>query len=289
MAVYDPNTAKVAIITGAAKTSIGALAVRNLVKRGWHVAILDILEEQGEKLSADTIFIKCDVSSYQQQAEAFQKVKQLWGRLDAFIPNAGIVERSSYYIFRHRDSTEVPPEPNTLGVDVTFKAVMYGVQLAIHFMRQNATPGGQIVTVASVAGLYGSRIYPEYSGSKAAVIGFSLAIAPILQKKENIQLNTVAPGIVRAEVVPQALIDANGYEKYAYHHLDSLVIDAILYFLDNKDIAGQLVEVSGEKRLVVQPRPYANGTPSQRAAAMWAPVFQHVHGEPSEVPGEITW
>ncbi|OAL37915.1 hypothetical protein AYO20_02748 [Fonsecaea nubica] len=226
MAVYDPNTAKVAIATGAAKTSIGALAVRNLVKRGWHVAILDILEEQGEKLSAElapsTIFIKCNVSSYQQQAEAFQKVKQLRGRLDAFIPNAGIVERSSYYIFRHRGSTEVAPEPNTLGIDVTFKAVMYGVQLAIHFMRQNATPGGQIVTVASVAGLYGTSIYPEYSGTKAAVIGFSLAVAPILQKKENIQLNTVAPGIVRAEVVPQALIDANGYEKYVYHHLDSL-------------------------------------------------------------------
>ncbi|KIW79397.1 hypothetical protein Z517_06009 [Fonsecaea pedrosoi CBS 271.37] len=174
MAVYDPNTAKVAIVTGAA-TSIGALAVRNLVKRRWHVAILDILEEQGNKLSAElvpsTIFIKCDVSSYQQ--------------LDAFIPNAGIVERSSYYIFRHRGSTEVPPEPNTLGVDVTFKAVMYGVQLAIHFMRQNATPGGQIVTVASILGLYTTSIYPEYSGTKAAVIGFSLAIAPILQKVKS--------------------------------------------------------------------------------------------------------
>ncbi|KAH0840789.1 hypothetical protein FOPE_06051 [Fonsecaea pedrosoi] len=76
MAVYDPNTAKVAIITGAAVSGLN-LSLRILELMGWHVAILDILEEQGEKLSAElapsTIFIKCDVSSYQQQRKPSRK------------------------------------------------------------------------------------------------------------------------------------------------------------------------------------------------------------------------
>lgn len=176
--------------------------------RGWRVAILDVLEAAGEELAKElrqsTLFIKCDVASYEQQANAFLKVKQTWGRIDALITNAGVVERSSQYIFRHRGSNELPPEPNTMAIDINFKALIYGIQLAIHFMRQNPTPGGQIVCVASLAGVYGTPIYPEYSGSKAAVSGkadsvvsgrrltlggflsqvvsYTMAAAPVLQR-----------------------------------------------------------------------------------------------------------
>lgn len=67
------------------------------------------------------------------------------------------------------------------------------------------------------------------------------------------------------------------------------IVDTFLYFLDNRGITGQLVEVSGEKRIVLPPREAANGTASKRAAATWGPVFTYVHGEPSEDPDEITW
>jgi NAD(P)-dependent dehydrogenase (short-subunit alcohol dehydrogenase family) len=50
-----------------------------------------------------------------------------------------------------------------------FEGVVYGTQLAIHFMRKNKVPGGKIVATASAAGLYPHESYPEYNGAKAGV------------------------------------------------------------------------------------------------------------------------
>lgn len=63
----------------------------------------------------------------------------------------------------------VPTEPDLSTTDVCYKAVVYGTQLAIHFMRQNAVPGGFIVATASAVALYPVASLPEYTGAKAAV------------------------------------------------------------------------------------------------------------------------
>jgi hypothetical protein len=63
----------------------------------------------------------------------------------------------------------IPPKPNTACTDVDYKAIVYGVQLAIHFMRKNSTPGGKIVATASIAAVHPHSSYPEYCGAKAAV------------------------------------------------------------------------------------------------------------------------
>ena len=65
--------------------------------------------------------------------------------------------------------SRIPPKPDTSCTDVDYKAVVYGVQLAIHFMRKNATPGGMIVATASIAAIHPHPTYPEYCGAKAAV------------------------------------------------------------------------------------------------------------------------
>ena len=68
------------------------------------------------------------------------------------------------------DSTSsIPPKPNTLCTDVDYKGVVYGTQLAIHFMRQNEPAGGSIVTTASIVGVHPFASLPEYCGAKAAV------------------------------------------------------------------------------------------------------------------------
>lgn len=60
--------------------------------------------------------------------------------------------------------------------------MVYGTQLAIHFMRKNTpVPGGKIIATASVAGIYPHATYPEYNGAKAAVINFARGAAPVLK------------------------------------------------------------------------------------------------------------
>lgn len=77
--------------------------------------------------------------------------------------------------------TRVPPAPNLLCTNVDYKGVVYGTQLAIHFMRKNPVRGGKIVATASVAGIYPHESYPEYNGAKAAVINFARGVSPILK------------------------------------------------------------------------------------------------------------
>ncbi|OCT48363.1 putative oxidoreductase [Cladophialophora carrionii] len=164
---------RVAIITGAA-SGIGEELSRGLVAKGWKVSGLDLAvqspaaDELSKELGEAFLFIPCDVSKYDELATSFSKTFQKWGRIDAFCSNAGFVDKSSVYLLNRRGSTEIPPEPDLASTDVMFKGLIYGTQLAVHFMRQNPTPGGHIVATSSIAGLYSMASLPEYSGAKAA-------------------------------------------------------------------------------------------------------------------------
>lgn len=85
------------------------------------------------------------------------------------------------------DLDRIPPAPDLSTTDVDYKGVVYGTQLAIHFMRKNKTPGGKIVTTASAAAIVPHETYPEYDGAKAAVVNFVRATARILR---NVSLST---------------------------------------------------------------------------------------------------
>ena len=66
-------------------------------------------------------------------------------------------------------TSRIPPKPNLKCTDVDYKGVVYGTQLAIHFMRKNKVSGGKIVATGSVAAIVPHESYPEYDGAKAAV------------------------------------------------------------------------------------------------------------------------
>jgi NAD(P)-dependent dehydrogenase (short-subunit alcohol dehydrogenase family) len=68
-----------------------------------------------------------------------------------------------------------------LTTDIDYKGVVYGTQLAIHFMRKNKVPGGRIVATASAAAIYPHETYPEYDGAKAAVLNFVRATGRVLR------------------------------------------------------------------------------------------------------------
>jgi NAD(P)-dependent dehydrogenase (short-subunit alcohol dehydrogenase family) len=171
-----------------------------------------------------------------------------------------------------------------LCTDVDFKGVVYGTQLAIHFMRKNATPGGTIVCTASVAALYPHETYPEYDGAKAAVLSFVYATSRLLKNKENISIGAVLPGIVRTNIIPPEMVAAVSPEMMTPV---STIVSAYQRFLDEPELAGQAIECSVTKHFLV-PRPeYVNGAASKRACTVWEPLFKMIHGENSELDDAI--
>ncbi|KAI9741403.1 MAG: Short-chain dehydrogenase/reductase prx6 [Cirrosporium novae-zelandiae] len=214
-----PIPEKVAIVTGAT-SGIGVDLTRHLISRGWKVACVGRRKEIGEKL-ADSLgrnakFFRADVSDYASQAQMFSNVWKTWGRIDVLCANAGIVDRSSIYLFdwRGKSVEEVPPEPDLSCTDIDYKGVVYGTQLAIHYMRHNKVPGGKVIVTASIGGIFPHRAYPEYCGAKAAVIQFVRGVAPLLKTKDNISVNIVLPGIVATPIVPPEMIAAVTPEWY---------------------------------------------------------------------------
>jgi NAD(P)-dependent dehydrogenase (short-subunit alcohol dehydrogenase family) len=67
----------------------------DLASKGWKVAMFDIREngELSRQLGDSASFHKCNVADYDSQAECFQAVWDKYGRIDALLANAGIVDK----------------------------------------------------------------------------------------------------------------------------------------------------------------------------------------------------
>ncbi|KAK5164568.1 uncharacterized protein LTR77_009774 [Saxophila tyrrhenica] len=268
---------------------MGEALSRELVAKGWTVAMSDIQENKAlaEELGSKARFYKGNVADYDSQAKVFDQVFKDFGRLDALCANAGIVDKSSPYILGARDSDEIPPAPSTLCTDVDWKGVLYGTQLAIHFMRKNKTPGGAIVATASIAAVHPHPTYPEYNGAKAAVLNFVRGSAQILKIKENIRLNAVLPGIVSTKIIPPEMVAA---VKPEFLTPVKTITDAYIKLLDDESLIGQAIEGSVDKHFFFPDPPMMNGAATKRAITVWDPLFELSHGElsglPDAIPGE---
>lgn len=238
-----------------------------------------------QELGNNAIFVKCNVADYDSQAEAFQQAWKKFGRLDALCANAGIIDQGSIFILDHRGKDTIPPAPNLSCTDVDYKGVIYGTQLAIHFMRKNNPPGGKIVATASCAALYPHEAYPEYDGAKAAVVNFVRATSRVLKIKENITINAVLPGIVHTKIIPPEMIAAVSPE---YLTPIGAIVAGYKRFLDDETgMTGKAMECSVDKQLFAEIPGYQNGAASKRACTVWDPHFQMLHHEESGLPDAI--
>ncbi|KAG9801561.1 hypothetical protein KCU68_g22853, partial [Aureobasidium melanogenum] len=74
---------KVALITGGA-SGMGLATGKYLLKQGWKLTIVDMNVEVGEKLASElgALFVKADVTVYDDIANAFARSWKEYGRLD---------------------------------------------------------------------------------------------------------------------------------------------------------------------------------------------------------------
>jgi len=281
----SPAESRVAIVTGAS-SGMGEALSKHLVSKGWLVAMADIQPnaELAKELGDKAAFFKTNVADYTSQAQTFQAVWDKWGRIDALCANAGIVDKSSIYIFDHRGKDEIPPQPNLLCTDVDYKGVVYGTQLAVHFMRKNKTPGGNIVCTVSAAALYPHETYPEYDGAKAAVLNFIFATGRLLLSKENIKIGGVLPGIVATNIIPPEMVAAVSPDAMTPL---STIVSAYDKLLNDDSLAGKAIEASVDKHCIVARPEYLNGRFSKRACTVWEPLFKSYHGENSGLDDAI--
>ncbi len=178
------------LITGASR-GIGAACAREFARNGDRVFInYNSSKTAAEKIAAETgaVPVKADVSNF-DEVNKMREIIGGYGRLDVLVNNAGISQIKMF-----TDITESDWD-NMFNVNVKG---MYLVTRAF-VGDMIAAKSGKIINVSSMWGVTGGSCEVHYSASKAAVIGFTKALAKELGPS-GINVNCVAPGVIDTDM-----------------------------------------------------------------------------------------
>ncbi len=182
---------KVVAITGAT-AGIGRAAARALVDAGAHVALAGRRTERLEELEAElgdaVLGVSVDVRSAADMNRFIDQAVARFGRLDAVVPNAGIGAYGGIMDLTDEQLVDM--------IETNVNGTVWAVRAAVpHFRRHG---GGDIVIVASVAGLRGAGDEAVYAATKFAQVGLAGGLDRELHG-ENIKTTVIAPGGVATE------------------------------------------------------------------------------------------
>jgi short-subunit dehydrogenase len=190
---------KVVWITGAS-SGIGEAFAYEASRRGARLILSarrrDALEAVRERCAdpATVRVLPLDLENPEWLVSLAAEAEALFGRIDILVNNGGISQRSLV-----RDTgigvDERLLRVNYLGTVALTKAVLPG-------MLKNR--GGQIVTVTSMVGKFGTPLRSSYSAAKHALHGFMDSLRAE-ESRNGIAVTLICPGFVATEISKNAL------------------------------------------------------------------------------------
>ena len=184
----QPFDGRSILVTGAS-SGLGAAAVRRFAAGGGRVyaASRDQDKLAGVAASCDGLpgevrFGPLDVASPPECLAAVDAAVEAYGRLDVLVNNAG----------RHdfRVTTDVTEDQWARDIAVNLGGAFFLSQAAIPHLLE---AGGNIVNVASVAGVMGEAYSAAYTAAKHGIVGLTRALA-IEYLDTPMRVNCVCPG-----------------------------------------------------------------------------------------------
>ena len=195
------DTQKVLLVTGGSR-GIGAAICRLGSKAGYRVAVnyaankdaADALVAEIQAAGGDALAVKGDVGVEADIVAMFGAVDRAYGRLDAFVNNAGIVDAKARVDEMDFSRLERMMRINVVG---SFLCAREAVK---RMSTRHGGKGGAIVNISSAAAVLGAADnYVDYAASKGAIDTFTIGLAREVAL-EGIRVNAVRPGIIDTDI-----------------------------------------------------------------------------------------
>ena len=181
----------VAALTGVS-AGIGRASARALVAEGMKVVggarRAERLNALSDELGDAFIGVELDVRQPEGATRLVETALDAFGRLDAVIPNAGI---GVYGGIMDQTDDEI-----SAMIDTNVAGTIWPIRAAVPGMV--AAGGGDVVIVASVAGIRGAGDEAVYAATKFAQVGLAGGLDRELRSK-GVRVTVIAPGGVATE------------------------------------------------------------------------------------------
>lgn len=194
------------LITGGT-SGIGLAAARMFLAMGAKVAIAGRNAARGETAlqmldaSGRAFFFSSDVRLSADCGRLVRDAEKSLGRLDVLVNSAGVYREEPAESLSETSYAEI--------MDTNVKGTMFTAQAALPFLRETK---GNIVNVASDAGLHGNFLCSLYCASKGAVILYTRALA-IEAASFGVRVNAIAPGDIMTPLTEMQLGNAPSPEE----------------------------------------------------------------------------
>lgn len=209
---------KVALVTGGGM-GVGREICKRLASENVKVAVNDILADRADAVAKEiresggqAVAYVADIIDLEAVQAMVENIQQDLGPVDILVNNAGVVPERRTGEIGMPTFLEMAPRFWRKIVDLNYFGVMNCVAAVAGGMVQRRS--GKIVSMISDAARIGEPRMAVYSGAKAAILGFSKAIAKELGP-HRINVNTVSLSAVAHENPiagfqrPEATVDSN--------------------------------------------------------------------------------
>lgn len=233
----------VILVTGATR-GIGRAISELFLDKG-HTVVGIYLKSDDEALKLKEKYInfipkKADISNSLDVKKAVGEVISEFGEINCLINNAGISETN----FLQNDDEESFNRIFNTNIKGTFLVTKEVLSSMINNKK------GKIINISSMWGITGGAMEVLYSSSKAAVIGFTKALAKEVALS-NINVNCIAPGVIKTDMLnnlDEDTLESLKEETPLSRLGEPMDIAKVCYFLysDSSDfITGQVISVDG--------------------------------------------
>jgi len=212
---------KVALVTGG-RRGIGLGIARHLAADGCDIVIADIVDSaeaqeaiaQLEKLQAQVLYCRCDVSAAADRQRLIDETRRRFGRLNVLVNNAGVAPKV------RADILEATEESFDRLISINLKGPYFLTQLAARWMieqkKADSAFSGCIINISSISATVASTSRGDYCISKAG-ISMATALWAARLGEFDIPVYEIRPGIIATDMT------AAVREKY-----DKLIAEGLL-------------------------------------------------------------